>query len=441
MPIPVIMPKLEMSQETGLIVDWLKQEGESVKMGEPIMMVETDKVTVEIESPGDGILRGISFKAGDTVPVTTVVAYLYQPDEKPVLAVASPAPATPISDSTSSAPLVTPVAVRMAVAEGVELAQVTGSGPAGRVMKSDVEAVIEQKRRASPAARRIAREQNIPLAEIEGTGPRGRIQTPDVLKTLAQVSSPVARAPLGAPEIIPLRGMRRKIAERIQSSYQTVPHISFTARVDTTALEQLRTRLNERSEKLNGPHVSLTTMFVKIVAHTLRQHRWLNSALREDKILLFPYINIGVAVALPDGLIVPVIQNADQKGIESLAGEVTDLTQKARQNKLQPTDVANGTFTISNLGPFGIEQFNAIINPGQAAILAISASQAEVVPVDGRPEIRPILRMTLSADHRIIDGAVAAHFMMDLKSAMEFPSLVFSISGFMVKFLKIRRIL
>ena len=184
------------------------------------------------------------------------------------------------------------------------------------------------------------------------------------------------------------------------------------------------------SEQLNGQHVSLTVLFVKIVAHTLRQHRWINSTLRGDEILLFPYINIGVAVALPDGLIVPVIQNADQKGIETLAGEVTDLTQKARQKKLQPTDVANGTFTISNLGPFGIEQFNAIINPGQAAILAIGASQAEVVPVDGRPEIRPILRMTLSVDHRIVDGAVAAHFMMDLKSALEFPSLVL-----LVKFL------
>jgi len=416
MPVPVIMPKLEMSQETAVIVDWLKQEGEPVKKGEPIMVVETDKVTVEIESPGAGILRGISAKAGDTVPVTTVVAYLYQADEKPDSS--TPMPVSPASS------FATPVAARMAEAEGVELVDIKGSGPAGRIMKSDVAAAIEQKRRASPAARRVAREQNIPLETVEGSGPRGRIQTPDVLSAIVQPASPVERAPLGAPEVIPLRGMRRTIAERMQSSYQTAPHISFTARVDTTALEQLRTRLNERSERQKGPRVSLTTLFVKIVAHTLRRHRWLNSALRGDEILLFPYINIGVAVALPDGLIVPVIQNADQKGIEALAGEVTDLTQKARQNKLQPMDVANGTFTISNLGSFGIEQFNAIINPGQAAILAISASQAEVVPVDGQPEIRPILRMTLSADHRIVDGAGAAHFIMDLKSAMECPSLV-----------------
>jgi pyruvate dehydrogenase E2 component (dihydrolipoamide acetyltransferase) len=415
MPVPVIMPKLEMSQETAVIVDWLKQEGEPVKKGEPIMVVETDKVTVEIESPGAGILRGISAKAGDTVPVTTVVAYLYQADEKP-----DSSPPMPVSSASSFA---TPVAARMAEAEGVELVDLKGSGPAGRIMKSDVAAAIEQKRRASPAARRVAREQNILLETVEGSGPRGRIQTPDVLSANVQPASPVEQVS-GVPEVISLRGMRRKIAERMQSSYQTAPHISFTARVDTTALEQLRTRLNERSERIKGPRVSLTTLFVKIVGHTLRQHRRLNSALRGDEILLFPYVNIGVAVALPDGLIVPVIQNADQKGIETLAGEVTDLTQKARQNKLLPMDVANGTFTISNLGSFGIEQFNAIINPGQAAILAIGASQAEVIPVDGQPEVRPILRMTLSADHRIVDGAVAAHFMMDLKSAMECPSLV-----------------
>ena len=414
MPVPVIMPKLEMSQETAVIVDWLKQDGEPVKKGEPIMVVETDKVTVEVESPSAGILRGISAKAGDTVPVTTIVAYLYQADEK--------SEPTPVSPASSFA---TPVAARMAEAEGVELVHVKGSGPAGRIMKSDVAAAIEQKRRASPAARRVAREQNIPLENVAGSGPRGRIQTPDVLNAIVQPASlPVERAPLDAPEVIPLRGMRRTIAERMQSSYQTAPHISFTARVDTTAMEQLRTRLNEHSERIKGPRVSLTTLFVKIVAHTLRRHRWLNSALRGDEILLFPYINIGVAVALPDGLIVPVIHNADQKGIETLAGEVTDLTQQARQNKLKPMDVANGTFTISNLGSFGIEQFNAIINPGQAAILAIGASQVEVIPVNGQPEIRPILRMTLSADHRIVDGAVAAHFMMDLKSAMECPSLV-----------------
>ena len=430
MPIPVIMPKLEMSQETAVIVDWLKRDGDSVKKGEPIMTVETDKVTVEIESTGEGILREISAKVGDTVPVTTVVAYLYQPDEKPAPAGLSsvPIPETPMpahlpSASPPPAPFAAPVATRMDAAEEVEVPQVTGSGLAGRVMKVGETVALDQKRRASPAARRVAREQNIPLENIEGSGPLGRIQTPDVHKAHARVPSPVIQ-PLAAPEVISLHGMRRTIAERMQTSYQTTPQISFTARVDTTALEKLRLLLNERSQRLKGPRVSLTVLFVKIVALTLRQNRWINSALRGDEILLFPNINIGVAVALPEGLIVPVIQNADQKGIETLAEEVTDLTQKARQNRLQPSEVANGTFTISNLGPFGIEQFSAIINPGQAAILAIGASQAEVVPVDGRPEIRPILRMTLSVDHRIVDGAVAAHFMMDLKSVLEFPSQV-----------------
>jgi pyruvate dehydrogenase E2 component (dihydrolipoamide acetyltransferase) len=430
MPVPVIMPKLEMSQETAVIVNWLKRDGDAVKKGEPIMTVETDKVTVEIESTGEGILREISAKVGDIVPVTTVVAYIYQSDEKPAAAslLSAPIPEAPLpaplsSGSPSSAPFPTLIATRMAAAEEVKLTQIAGSDLAGRVMKSDEAATIGQKRRASPSARRVAREKNILLENIEGSGPLGRIQTPDVLKAHAQVSSPVVHQS-AAPEVIPLRGMRRTIAERVQTSYQTTPHISFTTRVDTTALEQLRMLLDERLEQLKGPHISLTILFIKIVAHTLRQHQWINSTLRGDEILLLPFVNIGVVVALPEGLIVPVIQNADQKGIETLAEEVNDLTLKARQNKLQATDVSNGTFTISNLGPFGIEQFSAIINPGQAAILAIGASQPEVVPINGRPEIRPILRMTLSVDHRIVDGAVAAHFMMDLKSALEFPSQV-----------------
>lgn len=407
MPIPVIMPKLEMSQESAVIVEWLKREGEMVHKGEALLTVETDKTTVEIESPGDGILGEVSAQAGDSVPVTTVIATLHQPGEK--------------ETSMPMTPTVTPVAAHLTAASGADIANIQGSGPAGRIMKSDVEAAIELKQRASPAARRIARERNINLAEVEGTGPRGRIQGSDLPDGIAQIPDQVFQSS-GIPKVIPLSSMRRRIAERMQASYQTTPHINFTMRVDMTELETARIRLNEHFGGLEGQHISVTTLFVKIVASTLRLHPWLNSTLRKDEIVLFPEINIGVAVALEDGLIVPVIQNADQKGIEIIAGELTDLTRKAHQNTLQPGDVANGTFTITNLGPFGIEQFTAIINPGQAAILAVSAMQPEVVPVEGRPEIRTMLRMTLSVDHRIIDGAVASRFMMDLRSTLESPS-------------------
>lgn len=430
MRIPVIMPKLEMSQETAVIIEWLKQDGDFVKKGEPIMSVETDKLTVEIESLAEGVLCEISAREGEIVQVTTTVAYLFQPDKipsqidgSPITSMQIPTHLASTSDevATKSKTLATPLAARIAAAEGVELANVTGNGPAGKIMKSDVVTMVEQKRRASPAARRVSREQNIPLSEIEGKGPLGRIQVSDVFEAISQASSPVAKMSLTSEEVIKLGGMRRTIAERMQTSYQTVPHINFTSRVDMTELEQLRKRMNENTGNQNKPHVSLTTLFVKIVAHTLRQHRWFNSSLRENEIHLFRDINIGVAIALSDGLIVPVLKNADQKGIEILAMELTDLIIRAGQNKLQPNDISSGTFTISNLGPFGIEQFNAIINPGQAAILAIGASQPEVIPIDGQPTIRPILRITLSADHRIVDGAMAAQFMKDLKSSLEYP--------------------
>lgn len=434
MPTPVIMPKLEMSQETALVVEWLKKAGESVRVGEPIMVVETDKVTVDVESPGEGILGSVSVQAGDVVPVTNIIAYLYQPGEEiSDLSLKSASSAESGHDIAPSAPpikesvpkvTITPVAARMSAREGVNPDSLVGSGPRGRITRADVQEALVKKHRASPAARRAALAHSISLAEVYGSGPRGRIQTSDVLMELER-RTPSESNSQGLPaSIIPFAGMRRRIAERMQASYQTAPHISFTARVDTTALEGLRSQLKQRANGETRARVSITAVLVKIVAACLARHPMLNSTLRGEEILLLPEINIGIAVALPDGLIVPVIRDADRKGIEEIAGEVAVLTEKARQNKLQPADVASGTFTISNLGPFGIEQFNAIINPGQAAILAVGAAQPEVIPVEGRPEVRNILRMTLSVDHRIVDGAIAAQFMQTLKTVLESPALV-----------------
>jgi pyruvate dehydrogenase E2 component (dihydrolipoamide acetyltransferase) len=426
MPIPVIMPKLEMSQEAALIVDWLKQAGDPVEKGEPLLTVETDKVTVEIESPGSGILGRISAKPGDTVAVKQIIAYLFLQGENPDLPPVPEQTAGLAQRLSSSAPSASPAAAQLPAFDRQDLPPVHASESAGIDKKSDVSAAVAQKPRAAPAARRAAREKNIELADVTGSGPGGRIQTIDVLEAAEQVSSrstPSPSSPL-LPEIIPLRGIRRTIAERMQSSYQTIPHIHFTVRVDTSELEQLRSRVNTHAEDSGNLRVSLTAVLIKIVALTLLNHRWLNSTLRGDEIWLYPDIHIGMAVALSEGLIVPIIRNADKKGLQTIAREVSELTQKARQNQLQPADVVNGTFTVSNLGPFGIEQFDALIIPGQAAILAVSAIQQEVVPVDGRIEIRPILRMTLSADHRIVDGAVAARFLIDLKAALEFPGLV-----------------
>jgi pyruvate dehydrogenase E2 component (dihydrolipoamide acetyltransferase) len=221
--------------------------------------------------------------------------------------------------------------------------------------------------------------------------------------------------------------MRRTIAERMTASYQTTPHIALTVRVDMGTLEEIRAQLNTKAETDGLPRASVTVLLVKAVAWALRRHPWLNSTLRGDEIHLLPEINVGVAVALEAGLIVPVVRGADRKGVAEIAVEVKDLTARAREGRLTPADVAEGTFTISNLGPFGIELFTAIINPPQAAILAVGATQCEAVIGPGdEVVIRPILRMTLSVDHRIVDGAVAARFLADLREVLESPALLLS---------------
>jgi pyruvate dehydrogenase E2 component (dihydrolipoamide acetyltransferase) len=269
--------------------------------------------------------------------------------------------------------------------------------------------------RATPAARRIARERGIDLALVPGTGPQGRVQAADVL----------AFEPAAAAQVVPLTGVRRTIAERMTASYRTTPHIALTVRVDMGAFEETRAQLNARIEATDHPRVSVTTLLVKATAWALRQHPWLNSTLQGDEIRLLPQVNIGVAVALQEGLIVPVVREADRKGVAQIATQIEDLANRAREGRLTPADVAEGTFTVSNLGPLGVEQFTAILNPPQAAILAVGAVQPEVVPGDGgQTVVRPMMRMTLSVDHRIVDGAVAARFLDTLRKALEAPALL-----------------
>ncbi len=290
----------------------------------------------------------------------------------------------------------------------------------------------------------------------------GRVQAADVLAAAtarpAEAPAPMTPAAIEplADEIIPLVGMRRTIAERLTLSYQTIPHITLTVRVDMTGFNAARTELNAHAQGAGLPKISVTALLVKAVAHALRRNLWLNSslvgdeirlrqeinlgvavahALRRnpwlnsslvgDEIRLQKEINLGVAVALESGLIVPVVRQADRKGVAALAAEIDDLAARARAGRLVPADVSGGTFTISNLGPFGIEQFTAIINPPQTAILAVGATQLEAVPQeDGQLVARPVMRLTLSADHRVVDGAVAAQFLGDLKAALTTPTLM-----------------
>jgi pyruvate dehydrogenase E2 component (dihydrolipoamide acetyltransferase) len=424
MAIPVIMPKLEMSQEEATVVEWLKRDGESVEKGEPLLRVETDKVIVDIESPASGLLAGVRAEPRQKVPVTEVIAYILQPGE----GLPPPGAEVPLPPPPQPAPAarVTPVARQLAAAQGMDLSTVAGTGVGGRITKTDVEAALAAparpvlepfpaRVRATPAARRISRERRIDLAAVSGSGPRGRVQAADVL----------AFAPPPAAEIVPLQGMRRTIAERMTASYQTTPHVTFTVRVEVSGFEQVRARLNALAETSGGVRVSTTALIVKAVAWALRRHPWLNSTLRGQEVHLLPEVNVGVAVALEEGLIVPVVHQADRKSLAEIAAEVNDLVTRAREGQLTPADVGGGTFTVSNLGPFGIEQFTAIINPPQAAILAVGAIQREVIAdQEDQVIVRPVMRMTLSADHRVVDGAVAAHFLLDLRQALEAPTLL-----------------
>jgi pyruvate dehydrogenase E2 component (dihydrolipoamide acetyltransferase) len=448
----IIMPKMEMSQETAQILEWLKKEGERVEKGEALLVVETDKVTVEIESPASGILAGVKASAGERVPVTSLIGYLLQPGESlpetakgvtgspseeegagGLLATIHQASRKEAADRAVEQTEVrqaTPIARRMAKEAGLSLQVIRGSGPAGRIRRADVEAAMAAglageitfeagagKVRATPAARRIARLYNLDLIRLSGSGYRGRIQAADVRRArdlLVEGSEDV--------KIVPLRGMRRTIAERMQESYRTAPHISFLARMDMTAFEDLRHELNLQAEKSQSGSVSVTALLVKIVAGTLQRNPWLNASLKGEEIHVHRAINIGVAVALREGLIVPVVHQADRKEVLEIASEVAALADKARQGRLELKDVARGTFTISNLGPLGVEQFTAIINPGQSGILAVGAVTQEPVVMEGQVTIRPIMRMNLSADHRVVDGAVAAHFMNDLRQALGSPS-------------------
>lgn len=431
----VILPKIEMAQKKATIIEWLRNEGDEVKKGDPLLAVETDKVTMEVEAPASGLLAGIRGEPGDAVPVTETIGYILEPGEalqgeSEDGTVAAEQTRSQYPEEPGAEVDATPVAKRMAAAKGVSLGTLNGTGPQGRITKSDVETALESapsigtvssKVRATPSARRIAREEQVDLSAISGTGPRGRVQADDV-RAFAEARQE-ARAP-GA-EVVPLEGMRRTVAERMTRSYQSAPHIVIGVDVDMGAFERTRESLNARAEKEGEPRASITALLVKVVAWALKRHPWLNSTLQDEEIHLLPEINVGVAVALEEGLIVPVVKDADEKTVRQIAAELNELVDRARGGRLRPSDVTGGTFTISNLGSFGIEEFKAIINPPEAAILAVGAIRSRLVPdADGAPVVRLMMRVTLSADHRIVDGALAARFLSDLRRAVQEPALL-----------------
>lgn len=461
MPTPVIMPKFEMAQESGTVLAWLKNEGDPVEKGEAILEVETDKVTMEVEAPAAGTLVGIMAGAGAVVPIGQPVAYILRAGES--WAGAAPVGAAPESKptTTSAAPprlgRATPVAERLAASHGIDLHAVAPANRAGRVTKADVEAFLavqrtvsspaDGKMRAVPAAKRLARELGIDLKTVAGSGPDGRIQSEDVRRAAAVVAAPavpaeptVVEAPQQAPpsllaagqptvrRVVPLTSVRRAIAQRMVASVREAPQFTVSIDVDMGRAMQIVEDWRSAPELSDGARVTLTAFLVKACAWSLLRHPAINASLDGENLLEWAEVNIGVAVAVEDGLVVPVLRGADRMGIREVAARLADLTARARGGRLRLEDIQGGTFTISNLGMFGIDHFTAILNPPQAAILAVGrVTKRALVGEDDRVIVRPMATLTATGDHRVVDGATVAQFLRAVQRAIEHPGLLLEV--------------
>ncbi len=381
MAISVVMPALELAQETGKVLVWIKKEGDNVVKGEPLLEIETDKVSFELEAQADGILAGVRSHEGDVVPVGQIIAWLVAPGEQPPVETDTASrvmaeQARPMTASTSASSAPAPAAAPRAAS----------GGP-----------------RISPKARRIAEEKGVDITKIRGTGPDGQITGDDVLKA-AEVPAPAES----------LTTIARLMAERTTQSWTTVPHFYLARDVDASALNAAR-------EQLGRDKFTHTDLLIALVARTLLNHPKMNASWTGSAIRLNPDVNISLAIAVPEGVVSAVISNASTIALAEIATQRKDLAARAKSGRLRPTDIAGGTFTISNLGMFGIDAFSAIITPPQAAVLAVGRITDRVVAVHGQPAVRPIMTITLSSDHRVVDGAQAAAFLNDLAAALEQP--------------------
>ena len=418
MPTEVIMPKVDMDQEIATIISWEKKEGDLVKQDEVLLTVETEKVAIDVTSPATGILAAIKYQEGDVVPVTTVIAQILAPGETlPDLAGKGDEP--PESSAVSQDSAVDDQA------SGIpQTLDVTKEGATEQEPEHPSAGVLG-KIAATPAARRVSEETGVPLSSVSGSGPFGRIQAEDVRKI---TTKPVESSAGRQADVIPLVDMRARIAQRLQASFQTAPHLSETVEADVSHLEGTKQHLNEIATEKKAVKVSLTAILVKLVSWALERNPYINSSLSDDKIYLWKEVNIGVATALDNGLIVPVVHNANQLSFSEIAEKLNNLTQRARQGRLELGDVQRGTFTISNLGMYGIRQARAVINPPESAILTVGAAVRKPIVIDDMDTVavRPVISFTLSADHRVIDGVVAARFLSDLVKVVEHPEILLS---------------
>jgi pyruvate dehydrogenase E2 component (dihydrolipoamide acetyltransferase) len=396
MAISVVMPALELTQETGKLVSWRKKEGEAVAKGETLLEVETDKAVVEVEALADGFLAGVIAKEGDVIAVGRTIAWIVDKGES------APADEAPVAAAANA---VTPAA--RATESGSPPADAANSGA---------------KRKISPKARRLASELHVNLDSVRGLGPGGEILASDIeAAAKSSAASPSVAASVSGAKIETLTAIGRLMAERTTQSWTTVPHFFLVREVDASALHQTREKLAASYSANSGVRITHTDLLAALVARVLLQHPRINASWTPEGIRLYAEVNIAIAIAVNDGVIAAVIPNAHVASIAEIATQRRDLAERAKSGKSLPQDFAGPTFTISNLGMFQIDSFTAIIPPPQAAILAVGAITDRVVAVNGEPVVRSMMTLTLSCDHRVIDGARGAQFLIDLAQAIAEP--------------------
>ncbi|SFH59104.1 pyruvate dehydrogenase E2 component (dihydrolipoamide acetyltransferase) [Tindallia magadiensis] len=393
MAVKIVMPKLGLTMKEGTVSKWLKQEGESVKKGEPLFEVSTDKINNEIESPGDGVLRKIVVPAEAKVPVSALLGILAEEDED-ISAIETEAPAAPQKNSEKPAAAAKTVAAKTATRSP------------------------DEKIRVSPVAKKLAEEKGIPLENIEGTGPKGRITKEDVENYQPPAMDEVQEKDEDV-QGVPLEGLREVIAERLQESWQQAPHVTITREVDVSALKALKDKIkNDRNQK-----VSFTDLLAVLTTKALQKHPDLNAQFADGLLYRHKGVHLGIAVALDNGLMVPVVKNADRKSISELHDEIGELAQKAKFNRLEADELSGATFTITNLGMEGVDAFTPIINPPECAILGVGRMVDKPVFVGDELLRRSMMWLSLSFDHRIVDGQAAAKFMTTLNQSIEEPGM------------------
>jgi pyruvate dehydrogenase E2 component (dihydrolipoamide acetyltransferase) len=411
------LPALGNSMEEGTITRWFKSEGENVLKGEALYEVMTDKVNIEVEAPETGTLWQSLAPADATIPVNGPVAILGTPGE---------------SLTAPTHIFASPRARRFADEHQIDIQALAGQGTGieGRIVEADVIAYFEAQQtrtqRVSPLAARIAATHDVPIAEVSGSGHGGKVTHEDVRRRVTS-SLPESATQNTGTTTLKLTGMRRMVADTVSRSAQTAPHVTLTLPVDMAEATRFRQQLLPALEKSHGVRLSFTDIIAKATAHALQDHAVLNSTLTDDEITQYKQVHLGVAVSLgTDGLIVSVIRNAAQKTLGEFSVTLKDLATRAKVGTLTSEEVTGGTFTLTNLGAYGITQFNPIIVPPQAAILGVCAIQDTLVPVNGVAQVRPMMNLCLSFDHRVTDGAPAAAFLSRVKEILEQPYLMFA---------------